>query len=413
MLSQFQIHKRLFKRKKRQGVERLYVRSSVAKKIDLVPLSSEERELLRQIKEIKPLIKEFLAFFPSTIYPTPSKLQILKKHTIENVLETMLVKGNNGKDERVRKKNTVILLLKAVGLTLKDDYGRFHNADTIAQIAKYIVEQEDVKGDKKRRQERYIKELAVCGMNIDPENYKANVINNLPKIEKTKKSEKNPHIPYSKDDLSEIFNPKHTHFKENPDAFFICLIALFTGARANSAITLQYDDIIQKDGIWCIHFTENHPIKRLKNEASERMVPIHSQLLDLGFVDYVQNRQTRLEAKGTDFIFPRCQTQSGRYNNKYTTRFIFRFLSKIGIKKASNDSRDFHSFRKNASIAMQDAGISQSYINDIIGWKGKTTMEQSYSNHSLAQIQSALEKFSYGFLACRFARWKKIMKKAE
>ena len=109
MLSQFQIRKRMFKRNKRQNVERLQVRGSVAEKFDLVPLSSEEHELLRQIKEIKPLIKEFLASFPSGVCTIPSKVQAGQKHTIENVLETMLVKGNNGKDERVRKKNTIIL----------------------------------------------------------------------------------------------------------------------------------------------------------------------------------------------------------------------------------------------------------------------------------------------------------------
>lgn len=203
------------------------------------------------------------------------------------------------------------------------------------------------------------------------------------------------------------------YFKEHPDAFFACLIAMFTGARANSAITLQYDDIVEEKGIWCINFLENHPIKHLKNEASERKVPIHSQLLDLGFVDYVQRRQKELGAKGTDFIFPKCQSKNGLYNNKYTVREIFKYLLDIGVKKESKDSYDFHSFRKNASIATQDAGISQSYINDIIGWEGKTTMEQSYSNHNLPEIKAAMEKFRYDFLSTHFAKWKEIMKKAK
>ena len=59
---------------------------------------------------------------------------------------------------------------------------------------------------------------------------------------------------------------------------------------------------------------------------------------------------------------------------------------------------------------MQDAGISQSYINDIIGWEGKGTMEQSYSNHSLTQIKDAMSKFKYDFLESSFAKWKKTLK---
>ena len=325
----------------------------------------------------------------------------------------MLLKANNCDDEKRRKKNTITKLLQAVGISLDDDYAKFHNADTISAISKVVVDQADAKGDYKRKQLRYIKELATCGSNIDSDFYKISVINNLPNVEKTKKSEKKPHQPYSNEQLLEMFNPKHTYFKEHPDAFWACMIALFTGARANSAITLQYDDVFEKDGIWCIQFIENHPIKHLKNEASERIVPIHPQLLDLGFVDYVKRRQTALNAKGTDFIFPKCQTKSGTYNSRYTVRMILNFLQKIGVKSGTKDSYDFHSFRKNASIAMQNAGIIATFINDIIGWEGKTTMEQSYSNHSLQQIKTEMSKFNYDFLSTHFAKWKEIMKKAK
>lgn len=61
------------------------------------------------------------------------------------------------------------------------------------------------------------------------------------------------------------------------------------------------------------------------------------------------------------------------------------FFMDIKVKTNNNDGFDFHSFRKNISIAMQDAGVGGTYINDIIGWEGKNTMEQSYSNHTLAK----------------------------
>ena len=60
---------------------------------------------------------------------------------------------------------------------------------------------------------------------------------------------------------------------------------------------------------------------------------------------------------------------------------------------------------------MQNAGLIATYINDIIGWEGKSTMEQSYSNHTLTQIKAEMAKFSYDFLSDHFAKWKEIMKK--
>ena len=79
--------------------------------------------------------------------------------------------------------------------------------------------------------------------------------------------------------------------KENPDCFWLCMIGLFTGARANVAMTLQYQDLVDENGLACLYFRSNHPVKNLKNEASERKVPIHKQLLDVGFVDYVKRKQ--------------------------------------------------------------------------------------------------------------------------
>lgn len=408
MLSQLQINRRLSKRNKREDLEKLNMLGNIALQTNQMNLNPEDRELIRQFVALQSELKELLSGMPMPAKPvaTPSR-------KISEVLDMMLLKANNCDDEKRRKKNTITKLLNAVGISLDDDYAKFHNADAISAISKVVVDQADAKGDYKRKQLRYIKELATCGSNIDSDFYKISVINNLPNIEKTKKSEKKPHQPYSNEQLLEMFNPKHTYFKEHPDAFWACMIALFTGARANSAITLQYDDVFEKDGIWCIQFIENHPIKHLKNEASERIVPIHPQLLDLGFVDYVKRRQTALNAKGTDFIFPKCQTKSGTYNSRYTVRMILNFLQKIGVKSGTKDSYDFHSFRKNASIAMQNAGIIATFINDIIGWEGKTTMEQSYSNHTLQQIKTEMSKFNYNFLSGHFAKWKEIMKKAK
>lgn len=282
MLSQLQIQKRLSKRNKRENIEKLNLLGSIAVQSNQMNLSQEDRLLIKQFVEMRPMIEAFLANQPTSSKPTSAP-----SRKISEVLDMMLLKANNCDDEKRRKKNTITKLLQAVGISLDDDYAKFHNADAISAISKVVVDQADAKGDYKRKQLSYIKELATCGSNIDSDFYKLSVINNLPNIEKTKKSEKKPHQPYSNEQLLEMFNPKHTYFKEHPDAFWVCMIALFTGARANSAITLQYNDIIEQNGILCIQFIENHPIKHLKNEASERIVPIHPQLLDLGFVDYV------------------------------------------------------------------------------------------------------------------------------
>lgn len=55
--------------------------------------------------------------------------------------------------------------------------------------------------------------------------------------------------------------------------------------------------------------------------------------------------------------------------------------------------------------------VVNSIINAIIGWEGTGTMEQSYSNYTITQINDELNKFSYDFLKPEFSEWKKIMEK--
>lgn len=96
-----------------------------------------------------------------------------------------------------------------------------------------------------------------------------------------------------------------------------------------------------------------------------------------------------------------------QFNNKYVQRHLFKLFSEIGVK---DKTHDFHSFRKNASLTLQSAGLINSIINAIIGWEEIGTMEQSYSNYTLQQINTELNKFSYDYLQTEFKHWKKVMK---
>jgi integrase len=364
----------------------------------------ERVKLLLAGKEYAPR-KQINLPYPDTEIKTPNQ-----KITIGDVLESALIKANNCEQETTQKRNAIRTLLKQIKLTFNDDYSKLHNVKSVQKIIQNILAMDHLLGSGKRKKARYIKEVLRCGSDLYPQYFNPSVINCIPTIEKTKRSERRPHMPYLQKDLLNLFNPKHNHFKKHPDEFFVCMIAMFTGSRLNAAITLQFDDIIIKDGINCINFIENHPMKRLKTEASERIVPIAPQLLELGFWEYVKRQKKKRDAKGTDFIFTHCLTANGTYNNKYS-RSLSGFVAKIGIRQPDNGKYDYHSFRKNASIGMQDTGIPTSYINQIIGWEGRTTMEASYSNHTLQQIYTQVKRFSYPYLQQHFDKWKQIMSK--
>lgn len=389
---------------------------NMSEKLDLIQqnqLDPGDKIMLGQLKSVIPQINALLAKVDN-VEQLLSSVQIqqpkqTKKYKIGEVLKSMLKKSNNQKAETDRKNNSIIKMLSEVGLNTDCDYDDFNNPEIIQNIAENIKGYQ-IKGDAKRKYVRYIRDLIKQAHILAPDSYQENFINLLPNLPKTPKHQQKPHLPYSESQLLEMFDPKYDHFKTNPDEFWTALIGLFTGARINAATTLQYGDIINQDGLDCIYFRQNHPVKHLKTEASERIVPIPSQLLNMGFVDWVKARKEKLNTTDDDFVFPKCKTKTGNFENKYWSRGLAVFLKEIGVKSKNGDQLDFHSFRKNASLRLQNAGIIQSFINDIIGWEGKNTMEQSYSNHTIPQIKEQIDKLNYDFLQPHFDKWKEIMK---
>lgn len=367
-------------------------------------VSEENKVLLNKVSKIETMLGNYIKSNKPAHHIKP-----IQTRTISEILESWLHKSQNGEKTESRKRNIISEFLSIAGLTLDNDYSKFHDIKIIESISKKIIEK-DIKNNAKIKYMQALQNFVKCGHNFDPDNYKLNVIANLPKIAPTKKADLKPHIPYTTEQLLEIFNPKHSFFYENPDMFFTCMIALFTGARINGAATLQYNDIKVVEGIPCIEFIDNHPIKALKTDASERIVPIHPQLLDLGFVDYLKRKQERFNASGTDFIFPRCITTGNVYYGKYP-RILFDFLTKIGIKTKTGEKLDFHSFRKNANMIMIQSGIPNPFIKRIIGWEGQDMSEGAYFNPTLTEIKSEVDKFSYDFLQPHFDEWKAIMAK--
>lgn len=332
------------------------------------------------------------------------------KHTVGEILTSMAKTANNEKAESDRKYPAIKKLIQDVGLGLDSDYMDFYKPEIMHKIGNSVRNMPNVKSGTQRKYIQYVVQLIKHAHILEPDTYKENLIQILSKFEKTPKSQQKPHMPYTDDQLLEMFDPKYDFFKKNPEQFWTAMITLFTGLQQNAAMPLQYGDVLKKDGLDCIQFIENHPIKHLKTEVSERIVPIAQQFLNLGFVEYVRNRQAKLKAANTDFIFPKCQTSGGKENNKFATRGILKFLSDIDIKDKNGDKQGFHSFRKNASLRLQKVGVLPTFINNIIGWEGKSTMDQSYSNHRLPEIKEQVDKLNYDFLQPYFDKCEEIMK---
>lgn len=96
--------------------------------------------------------------------------------------------------------------------------------------------------------------------------------------------------PYSDEEVIRIINLIKNDSKEN---YFIVLIAMFTGMRLKEITQLHKKDIEKIDEIYCISVNDEED-KTTKTINSKRFVPIHSQILNSGFLEFVNSKTNNL-----------------------------------------------------------------------------------------------------------------------
>lgn len=71
--------------------------------------------------------------------------------------------------------------------------------------------------------------------------------------------------------------------------FWLPLLGIYTGARLSELSQLRISDIYQEQGVWLISIRAT-AARQLKTASSERLVPLHNKLIEMGFLDFHQQR---------------------------------------------------------------------------------------------------------------------------
>ncbi|MCA0401541.1 MAG: site-specific integrase [Proteobacteria bacterium] len=131
-------------------------------------------------------------------------------------------------------------------------------------------------------------------------------------------------------------------------AYWIPLLAAYTGARMGELASLRVKDVDTLSAMIDIRPT---PDRLLKTKASERKIPLHSELIRLGFLNYVDAVEAHFGQGSTLFV------DLGDVGPKKThsDRFQKKWLKILGETIADAKSRDlsFHSFRHYTNIELE------------------------------------------------------------
>ena len=177
--------------------------------------------------------------------------------------------------------------------------------------------------------------------------------------------------------------------------FWLPLVALWAGLRQGEICQLLTKDMQQIDGILCfaVSATEGDE-KRLKTAASERIVPVHPELIKIGFDRYVNERRRAEDVR----LFPDLSRDSlGLYSGKFS-KWFSRFLISCDAVK---DRTCFHGFRHMFRDALREARIDREIALTLGGWttasgSGAGAVADAYGHgYSATLLNEALSKISY------------------
>ena len=129
-----------------------------------------------------------------------------------------------------------------------------------------------------------------------------------------------------------LMDGQSKNFKDS-HKFWLPMIGLFTGARVNEICQLNPQaDVLQdeKSSIWYFNLTDESAgvgiEKSHKNNHSKHKVPIHSKLIECGFLDYLD----KVKALKHDRIFNGFKPKAGKASY-YAEEFFRKYLKNTGL----------------------------------------------------------------------------------
>jgi len=173
--------------------------------------------------------------------------------------------------------------------------------------------------------------------------------------------------------------------EQSPEEYWLPLMGYYTGMRVEELCQLRTKDIGLLNDIHCLFvLPEAGPLKTIN---AERVVPIHSELIRLGLINY---RNTIGNSEETKRLWQNLiPNKYGKFSSAYTKRFG-RFKRKSGI---IDSQLTFHSLRHTFVNELKQKGGSEFVIAQLIGHSNSSiTMGRYGKDYDVEVLSLAVEQ---------------------
>ncbi len=238
---------------------------------------------------------------------------------------------------------------------------------------------------------------------------KENYFTNL----RVKKQVKKTRSAFTNEELSKFFNTDLFTQKKFPTKwswrFWVPIIMLYTGARVEEICQLYLDDIHEVSDVMCfdlrikIDAVTREKSTSLKNNQSERFIPIHPKLKKIGLMKYIQ----WLKDTGEDRLFPTLKNKDGNgqykqvnppvskwFNENNKKQSKTSYINKCGI---TDKSKVLYCFRHTVETLLinHKDDLENDKIDTLMGHQTKSTGRKHYGTYDTGTLLRVVRKIDY------------------
>lgn len=204
--------------------------------------------------------------------------------------------------------------------------------------------------------------------------------------------------PFSIEQLNLIFarapwSDSGASTTERPSRYWAPLAALYSGARLTEICGQRVDEMMIEDGVHTFHFRHRPGDRAIKNGKS-RKVPVHPELLRLGFWDFVGEARTA----GREHLFPDVKPDKlGKWGD-HTSKW---FSRQVKVLDLQGRNLSFHSFRHSFEDALRRADLHDTPMGNALTGRWTAGVSKNYgSKYPVAKLHQALIEVGYpGFIS--------------
>jgi integrase len=201
--------------------------------------------------------------------------------------------------------------------------------------------------------------------------------------------------PFTIDQVNAIFSgapwtPRDDNPSEKPIRYWGPLIALFQGMRRSEIAQLLMSDMEEVAGVpvFLIKATKGSG-KRTKTRNARRMLPLHPELIRLGFLAYVKRRR---DSRANQLWEGEQPNGNGQWGDGFSDWFL-RLLDKRQV--TGGTKLGLHSFRHNFQDALREAGLHGTGIGNVLTGRAGDTSNNYGSSYPTWQLKDAVASLTY------------------